>query len=97
MNGSMCTAPWEPLHLLQPGGTCVVTRARHLLAAGREERVVAYRVDLAAYVNQRCRCVFGTRGVLGQRHRGQGAPAPFLYLRWVVHARAGVSGTERGV
>ncbi len=47
----------------------MVTRARYLLAAGREERVVAYRLDLAAYVNQRCRCVFGTRGVLGQRHR----------------------------
>jgi hypothetical protein len=22
VNGSMCTAPWEPLHLLQPGGRC---------------------------------------------------------------------------
>jgi hypothetical protein len=49
----------------------VVTRARCLLAAGREERVVAYRLDLAVYVHQRCRCVFGTRGVLGQRHRGR--------------------------
>ncbi len=47
-----------------------MTCARYLLAAGREEMVVAYRLDLAAYVNKRCRCVFWTRGWLGQRHRG---------------------------
>ena len=50
VNGSMYTAPWEPLLLLQAGD--IVARARYLFASQPTEKVVAYRLDLAAYFNQ---------------------------------------------
>lgn len=68
VNASMDTAPFDPVQLPQPGD--FVTHVRHLYLEHPQERVVGYRVDLAAYFNQlplRVRDAWLT----GQRHRGK--------------------------
>lgn len=68
VNASMDTAPFDPVQLPQPGD--FVTQVQHLGVEYPGERVVAFRLDLAAYFNQlplRVRDAWLT----GQRHRGR--------------------------